>query len=725
MASSSSQDSGHDYPSTGPWSIGVTWKQGAVPLVVLLLVLTAAVYWPSLDHEFQYDDKWKLVNNPNFENPLALFETVDHRLPGGEDTRLLPNFTFSLNRMLWGWQPFPFHLTNLLLHLLNIVLVAMFARFVLSRLGYKEPNRVALLAAALFALHPLNCEAVVYCNARPNLMVVTFYLLTMVSFVRAMEASELSILVRIRRWAAFTAALLGALLSKELAVTVVVMAPLLFFWLNEDSHDQHRVIRRMWISIVSLVVIGIATVLLTDASTVVFNSVFLQGTQLTGSWVLTLMLTVLGQARVLVSYFWLALVPLPRFLNVDHGVAHLHERLLGSYGAAPGTDLLVLSGPLVCSALVVFLVVAAFSLRRQNRFVSFFLLWSILCHAPTTIVPRAEALVEYRTYLPMVGVCMILAWILIWTHNVLGQRFQLARAPVLWWALTGTLVVAMAAGTTIRCRSWATQITLWQDAVAKQPDNPRAHNNLGGAYVLRDRLDPAISHYRRALELKPHYAEAHSNLGNALTLQGEIDAAIWHLRRAVAYDPDLAGAHTNLGNALSTRGLLNEALEHYYRALEINAFQPDVQSNLGMILLHQGKLGESRKHFFIALKLNPDSAEAHNNLGYVLARANKIGRAKHHFEQALEINNSYAEAHNNLGYVLFLQGNLDNAIRHYQQALKIRPGYAEAHYNLANAFRNQGKLELAVIHYQRALEINPSSARIQHELRQTSELRDN
>jgi hypothetical protein len=245
--------------------------------LAVLLVLTAAVYWPSLDHEFQYDDKWKLVNNPNYEYPLALFESIDGTSYQEEITRLLPNFTFSLNRMLWGWQPFPFHLTNLLLHLLNVVLVAMFARFVLTRLGYAEPNKVALLAATLFALHPLNCEAVVYCNARPNLMVVTFYLLTMMSFVRAMETSELSILVRTRRWATFAAALLGALLSKELAVTVVVIAPLLYFWLNEDSHDQHRVYRRMWISCASLAVIGVTAVLVTGASTEVFGERFFPG----------------------------------------------------------------------------------------------------------------------------------------------------------------------------------------------------------------------------------------------------------------------------------------------------------------------------------------------------------------------------------------------------------------------------------------------------------------
>jgi tetratricopeptide (TPR) repeat protein len=669
-------------------------------LLLLILLATTVVYWPTLDHELQYDAKLKLLKNPDLAEPMVYFKAFAEPEYNEKASRLIANLTFCLDYHLYGWDPFGYHLTNLLIHLVNVLLLALLGRQLAMR-GGVESSMIPIIAAGVFALHPLNSEAVNYCNARPNLVATGFYVLTLVLLLRVTDTSgkKRSLVKRIGIWLAIAVTLCCALLSKELAATVVVMAPLMILWLEESRQRRRQILRRAWLVLVVLLVVGVSAMIATRAHTEVGLNLFQYGELLTGSWILTLILTVLGQGQVLVHYFALALLPLPCFLNVDHYQAHLHQLIAGPEGAA-STALLL---PGAATLGIVMMVVTALIIRHRYRLASFLMLWPLITHAPTSLVPRGEAFVEYRTYLPMVGVSLLIAWLLAHGLRLVSRRFR-APKPIVVGLI---LMTALAAGTVTRNRVWQTEISLWQDVLEKTPHNPRAHNNLGVALQAEGAHDAAISLFQRALELDPDYADAHSNLGHALALQGELDRAIIHLRRSLELYPIGAEAHTNLGNALSAIGDYDGAVFHYLSALAYKPHLDDAHFNLGQVLVRQGKLAEAIAHFRSALRINPQSADTHNTLGLALAAKGRLSSARSHFEQALGIRPDFAEAHSNLGNLLAASGDTEEAIRHFERAVQIAPKYAEAHEKLADLLLSQGRAEPAIEHYQQALAVVP------------------
>jgi lipoprotein NlpI len=146
-----------------------------------------------------------------------------------------------------------------------------------------------------------------------------------------------------------------------------------------------------------------------------------------------------------------------------------------------------------------------------------------------------------------------------------------------------------------------------------RPDSAAAHNNLGNVLSDQGKLDEALAHFRRALELKPDYAEAQSNLGNVLNEQGKPDEALACYHRALELKPDYADAYIGTGNVLKKRGKPDESLACYRRALELRPDYADAHVSLGVALYELGKLDEARACYRRALELKPDHAVAHGN----------------------------------------------------------------------------------------------------------------
>jgi tetratricopeptide (TPR) repeat protein len=337
----------------------------------------------------------------------------------------------------------------------------------------------------------------------------------------------------------------------------------------------------------------------------------------------------------------------------------------------------VLSGALIVTVMLLGTLVA---LRRWPS-VGFLGVWFFAILAPTSsVVPVAsQTIAEHRMYLPLAAViAMVVVGAFAFGKRVLRDR----QGVVLGCVASATVVTLFSFFTIQRNRDYHSALTIWQDTVAKRPDSPRAHSNLGIALRERRRLPEAISQYEQALRLQPDYAEAHYNLGIALLQLGQPQAAIEHWEQAVRIKPDLAEAHYNLGNALLQAGRAQEAISHLEQALRVK----------------------------------PDLAEAHHTLAVALEQTGQIQQAIQHYEQALRINPDYAEAYNGLGNASLRAGRLHEAIEHYEQALRIQPNLADAHYNLALALEQAGQVQQAIQHYEQALRINPDFVQAQNAL---------
>jgi tetratricopeptide (TPR) repeat protein len=251
-------------------------------------------------------------------------------------------------------------------------------------------------------------------------------------------------------------------------------------------------------------------------------------------------------------------------------------------------------------------------------------------------------------------------------------------------------------------------ITHYVKAVDLEPDNAGAHINLGNTLRVRGRLDEAITHYLKAIDIEPNNAGTHLNLGNVLQARGKLDEAAAHYEKAIDIEPDSAGAHLNLGNVLRARGKLDEATAHYEKALAIKPDHAGAHVNLGNILQAQGKLDEAAAHYGKAIEIEPNHAAAHINLGNVLQALGQFDDAIAHYKQALPMDPGNAALYNNMGgAILGARGDLNEAAACFGRVAALKPNYPEAHYNLGNIFSAQGKLDDAVACYQRALTLSP------------------
>ena len=146
-----------------------------------------------------------------------------------------------------------------------------------------------------------------------------------------------------------------------------------------------------------------------------------------------------------------------------------------------------------------------------------------------------------------------------------------------------------------------------------------AHNNLGTVLLQKGKVDDAIVHFRKALEIKADHADAQANLGSALLQKGELDEAIAQYLKALEIKPDYALVHYDLGNALLVKGQVDEAIAHYEKALVIKPDYAEVCNNLGIVLFQKGEVDQAIGYYQKALEINPRYLEARANLAWALA----------------------------------------------------------------------------------------------------------
>jgi len=177
----------------------------------------------------------------------------------------------------------------------------------------------------------------------------------------------------------------------------------------------------------------------------------------------------------------------------------------------------------------------------------------------------------------------------------------------------------------------------WQKALALNPDDAKAHLNLGYVMQQSGRLDEAIGEYRTALKINPSYAAAHSNLGIALATAGRLDEGIEHYEKALEIDPENSEAHGNLCAALLEKHQNNAAIDHCRKAVTSNPENADAQNTLGIALARAGSLDEAAGHIIKAAQIKPDSLEYQYNCGRVLAASQRLAEAIPHFEKAVSL----------------------------------------------------------------------------------------
>jgi Flp pilus assembly protein TadD/uncharacterized membrane protein len=575
--------------------------------------------------------------------------------------RPLVNLSLAINYAFGGVRVWGYHALNLTLHILaGLTLFGIVARTLRQpalrdRFG-QAALPLALTIALIWVVHPLQTESVTYLIQRAETMMGLFYLLTLYCVIRGADSASANI------WylASVVSCLLG-MTSKE----VMVSAPLIVLLYDRTflSGAFAQAWRQRWRLYAGLAATWI------PLGYLVASTSNRSGSAGFGT-IVTWQAYALTQLQAIALYLKLSVWPDPLVFDYGTGLAHSFSE--------------VASSAFIVAVLLVGTLVA---LRRWPA-LGFVGAWFFVILAPTTSVMPVvtQTMAEHRLYLPLAGV---VALVVIGAF-LLGQRlFRKQPGGVLACFSAGSVVFLFAHLTVQRNQTYHSGLAIWNDTVAKCPNNSRAQNNLGEALLEVGKVSDAIGHYEQALQIQPDYAEAHNNLGNALMKEGKLRDAIGHYEQALRIQPDLADAHYNLGVALEQAGRLQDAVEHYKQALQIEPDSADAHNNLGNALLQMGNVQEAIGQYAQALKIEPDSAGAYYNLGSALGRAGRLQEAIEQYRQALRIKPDYAEAHCNLGVALEQAGRVQEALGHYEQALRIRPHFSEAQNGLARLHAGQ------------------------------------
>lgn len=662
---------------------------------MLLLAALASICYVNADHEeFYFDsasgqiDNW--VATYGVRGGVKLL--IDHPLRPGA---FLSFLTFSLNRELnraLGLPDFDvttFLVVNVLIHAVNACLVFLLIRSLLlwSNRPASASWWVALASAMIFAVHPIHASSIVYILQRRGALATTFYLLSTLAYLAARRPEGFSSRWAPRRIALVTAVVLAywaGLHSKQLAVTLPFALLMIEFSLRAGDPKALKPFLKWLVAGLAVLTAGMFVFLwsygLFDPGSMVIRTF---GDPVPwGPWTHTL-----TEARVFVHYWKLLILPLPMFSAIDHDVPL--SRTLWEHGAwlAVLFHIVLLGG-------------AVLAARKRLVLAATGVFWFYIALIPYVCLPQSELMVEYKTYLPSVGLMMILAEVL--------NRVARAYPPARWMSVVGVVTLLLMAVTLHRNRIYHSAIALWQDAADKYPNRARPHNALGQALVAEKRFDEAIRLFERAIELEDRNAEHYNNLAFALVQVGRRHEAMEAYKRAITLDADYADALANLGWLLYEDGQVDNAIMLYRRAIEADKRHGDAHMKLGIALCRLGEEEEGLRHLERAVQVEPISAEAHNNLGNALLQSDQVDRAVEHYRRAIDRRPVYAQAHHNLGVALFRKGQQDQAMASMRRALEIDPDYADAWANLGRIHARRGEIAQAEQCFHRALMIAPN-----------------
>jgi len=633
----------------------------AVPAALALA--SFVVFLPALEAGFvNWDDDENFLDNPNYRGLGAtqlrwMFTTflMGHYIP-------LTWMTLGMDYVVWGMNPAGYHLTNLLLHAANAVLVYVLAlRLLRARMPERceEPSVVltagAGFAALLFALHPLRVESVAWITERRDLLSGLFYLAAIVAYLRYCDDGTVRN-GRTRRWYwASLGLFVLALLAKAMAVTLPVVLLVL------DVYPLHRLrsVGGRWSWAASRAVLTeklpFFVLSLAASAAAVVALAHVTRTAIADPRIgVSLVERLAISTSALSFYLWKMAVPLD---------------LAAVYELPPRSGFVTWPATLSGALIVLATAAAIAGHRRWPALVTVWVAFMVIL-SPVIWIPWIVA--DRYTYLASVGWAVLGGAVLSAAWMACQRRTLDMRMALPLAGLAVSMVAVLGMLTWKQVKVWHDSETLWTHAVAARPTS-LGHFKLGVTLAHRGEFTAAIENFHAALRLNPRNAAAYSALGFAFAVQGRLSDAGEQFDSALRLSPRQAEAHTGLGLLLARDGKLGEAADHFRRALESNARDAQAHTNLGLILKKWGQGPQAAAHFEQAVQIDPGSQQAQHQWGLALAERGELAEATAHLREAVRLDPRSADAHRSLGEVLLRQGRTIEAEEHLLEARRLRP----------------------------------------------------
>src|SRR5579884_619233 len=668
----------------------------AVTVVVLALV----AYAPMGDGSYQFlnvDDNEYVTENPHVQAGLtraslwwALTKFHSH------NWHPLTWMSLQLDWQLYGPNPLGFHITNVLLHTANSVLL-FFALRSLTGAVWRSAG-----VAAFFAVHPLHVESVAWMAERKDVLSTLFWMLTMWAYSAYAAQPE---------WGRYllTLALFAlGLMAKPMLVTLPCVLLLLDFWplrrfnITRASGGRKPPVEKKqgayaprspafaadWWGLVKeklpffALVFGCSLLTLRAQQDIMQSLDYLPLSYRLAN-------TPLAYLTYIGMMFW------PVHLTVFY--PHTGPSIFDVQVAAAAAVLVVLTALTLWQA-------------RWRPYLAVGWLWYLGTLVPVIVLVQVgrQAHADRYTYIPLIGLFLLLTW---GAYDLLGRR-QSARLAASTIAVG--LVAACLLLTWGQLQYWKNDTALWRHALEVIPSGI-AYQGLAKVLEREGRIDEARRTYEEALRADPT-AVAYNNIGAFLAKHGWRDDALEYFAQSLKLYPEQAPAHHNMGLILLEKGKLEEARQHLSEAARLAPDSADHHYYLALVLERQGKFREAESQMIQALKRKPGSASARFHLGVIYAGLGLSRDAIQCFSAALQSDPNHVEAHTSLGALLGREGQLAAGREHLLAALRRDPRNGRAHFNLGLILVLEGQQDEARQQFADAVAADPNDVEARRHL---------
>jgi tetratricopeptide (TPR) repeat protein len=510
----------------------------AVAVCAALIALVWFVFGQTFRFPFiNFDDPEYVYQVPEIRSGVSL-HNIAWAFTHWPATNWFPlkNISHMIEFSLFGSNPGAFHLTNVVLHTTSVLLLFLLLQQLTGSIWKSA------FVAALFAIHPLRAESVVWIEERKDVLSGVFFMLTLAAYVHYTRKPS------VMRYAAMAILFAAGLLSKPMLVTTPVVLLLLDYWPLNGRMKSGTFWPKLILEKVPLFALAVADAYLSVGGIATAHST---ADELP-------FLARIGNALVsYVVYMWQTIWPAK----------------LGVFYAYPQNGLPVWQ-PICAAVFLLAITIGVFALRKSRPYLLVGWLWYVLMLSPVVGIVQInlQAHADRYTYLPQIGLYIAVAWGVVDILKTLIARRSTPNAQFnkSHWTLgvfCGAAIIALAITARAQVSYWRDSETLWEHTIAVTNDNYFAHASLADLLMRSGRVDEAIEHSKEALRIRPNDANAQNNLGLALLQTGHTKDAAVHLEKALEIDPGQMNAEVNLGWILATSS--DDSLRDGARAVQI------------------------------------------------------------------------------------------------------------------------------------------------------------
>lgn len=633
--------------------------------IVVLAIIIFSIYSNTLDSSWHFDDDINITDNPNLHLRELSWNNIKRTLFSGRADpsalyRPVSCLTFALNYYFGELDVLGYHLVNIFVHFLASVFLFLFIYHTLHlpsvRKRYEDnAYPIALLATLLWAINPVQTQAITYLVQRMASLAGMFYIMSMYFYLKARTYVKGG-----RKLLLFTLSFvlfLMALGSKENAV-MLPLALLLYeiFLLQKITRENLRKNLRIFFIVTgAILILGLSFIYSRGGN--IFS--FLEEYEMRP---FTLGQRLLTEPRILIFYISLLLYPMPHRLNISHSI-QISTSLL-----EPITTLLSI-------LLIVGAIVYAICIARKRPLLTFCILFFFLNHLIESTVFSLELIFEHRNYIPSmlfflpvaIGFCHLL------------KRYTMKRTMksiILVFIIL--LLIGLGHSTFVRNFIWKNDKSLWMDAIDKSPDISRPHHNLGKYYQDIGDYDNAILEYEKALEKretnrKDEIFVTYYNLGKTYGDLKNPEKSMDFYKKAIAINPNYAPAYNNMSALLDREEKYELAYNYLVKAYKLAPNNPGVRFNLGF---HYVREGQPDKAISLLMGLTGDKQfgdRVHLYLGIAFKQDGQLGRAVTYLRTAMKKNPLNIKLHLHLAEIFYRTGDFERAKGEAAKAISLIP----------------------------------------------------